>query len=1130
MKIALLLLLISMGTIYGSAYSQKREITLNATNISIKDVIKQIEKQSDYTFFYNEDYIDLSQVVSLTANKKDIEVVLNSLCSIAKLNCKFMENNLVVITSESQQKPIKVTGKVTDDTGAPMTGVSVSIKGTSKAVITNEKGIYSISLNEKENVLVFSFIGMKRQEVAIGGRSVIDIILEGEASSLNEVVVIGYGTSKKKDLTGSVGQATMTDLGKAPVISIADALAGRVAGVSVSSSDGMPGAAVNIVIRGANSITQDNSPLYVVDGFPIEGFNLSLFNPQDIESLEVLKDASSTAIYGARGANGVIIITTKKGTVQAPKITFTTTQSFNQNIKTMKLMNSYQFLQYQLERYPTIGTSAAPTPTYTYLTTPGKTLDDYKNYPTTDWQSPFFKNGSLRNYTLALRGGNEKTVYSISGSIDNQDGTILNTSFARYEGRMNLDQIINKKLKVGINATYAYMLQAGNSVGASLNSGTTNLLYSVWGYNPLSPYTESVPIDATTSPANDYKFNPVMNQVNLVRNTKTNNLNVNAYLNYSITPELVLKITGIINNSIVNLENFNNSNTYYGSPLTMSGKNNGVNGSVSTAKVNNWANENTLTWTRTFNKVHNLNVLGGFTDQGNTSNTYGFGAINLPNEKLGISGLDEGTLSPSSTIARSSLWTSASFLSRIAYNYNSKYYLTLSYRADGSSKFIENNHWSYFPSGALAWRFTQENLLKKIKVISDGKLRVSYGRTGNNRVGDFSYLSTTSVPASYSYSFNNAWAPSIIPSSIGNPDLKWETTDQYDIGLDLSFLKNRITLTADAYQKITKNLLLNATLPTSTGYTSAFENIGSVQNQGVELTISTINVKTKDFSWSSSFNISFNQNKVLALANNQETLTASAAWDNGYTSIPAYIAKIGQPLGLMYGYIWDGEYQYADFNKTTTGTYVLKDNVPTNGNTRTTIQPGDIKYKDLNGDGITNASDYTVIGNSLPIHIGGFSNNFTYKNFDLNIFMQWSYGNKIQNTNRMVFEGSAIGGQYLEQFASYADRWSPTNQSSSNFRAGGFFGGGYSSRTIEDGSFLRLKTASLGYNVPAKLLKKINVSSLRIYLSGQNLMTWTNYSGLDPEVSTYNSVLTGGFDYSAYPRARTIAFGANITF
>ncbi len=396
-------------------------------------------------------------------------------------------------------------------------------------------------------------------------------------------------------------------------------------------------------------------------------------------------------------------------------------------------------------------------------------------------------------------------------------------------------------------------------------------------------------------------------------------------------------------------------------------------------------------------------------------------------------------------------------------------------------------------------------------------------------MSDFPYLSSSAVSPANSYAFNNTYVSSIIPLTIANPDLKWETTDQYDGGFDLAFLNSRINLTADIYRKITKNLLLNATLPTSTGYTSAFENIGSVQNQGIELTLNTINIDAPEFKWTSSFNISFNQNKVLALANNQESLTTSLAWDNGWTSIPAYIAKIGQPLGQMYGYIGDGVYQYSDFNKTSTNTYVLKDNVPTNGNARTSIQPGDIKYKDLNGDGVVNSSDYTVIGRSLPIHTGGFSNNFTYKGFDLNIFFQWSYGNNIQDANQLVFSGNGLNKTNLEQFTSYIDRWSPTNQGSANYRAGGFFGGGYSSNTVQNGSYLRLKTASLGYNVPQSLLKRIKVSSLRIYASGQNLWTWTKYTGLDPEVSTYNSALTGGFDYSAYPRARTIAFGINLT-
>jgi TonB-linked SusC/RagA family outer membrane protein len=1023
---------------------------------------------------------------------------------------------------------IKVTGLVKDNMGQTLPGVNIRVKDSKSGTVTDATGKYSVSAS-KDATLVFSYIGYVTQEQKVSGQSTVNVTLDSQQSGLDEVVVVGYGTSKKKDLTGSVGEVSMKDLQKAPVLSITDALAGRVAGVQVNSTDGQPGAAVNIVIRGANSITQDNSPLYVIDGFPVEGFNLNTFNPQDIQSIEILKDASSTAIYGARGANGVVIITTKKGLVGPPQIDFSTTQAISNNIKTMKLMDAYNFLEYNLERDGTAGSAANPTPTYLYLTEPNKTLADYQNYPATNWQAPFFKQGSLRNYSLAIRGGTAQTLYSVSGSIDNEDGTIIATGYDRYQGRVTLDQTINDQLKVGINANYAHMLQYGNGTSSSTNSATTNVLYSVWGYSPLATFSDDEAVDPSTNTSNDYKFNPVENQSNLLRDNYTNNLNVNVYLNYNITPDLVLRVTGVLNNNVVENDVFNNSSTYYGSPLTNPGITNGVNGSTVTSKVNDWANENTLTYTKTFNQVHNFGALVGFTEQGETSNIRGFGANFLPDESLGINGLDEGTLSPSATRASGSLWNAASFLGRVNYNYKSIYYLTGTFRADGSSKFAPQNHWSYFPSGAFAWRFTEEDFWKNKNILSDGKLRLSYGLTGNNRVGDFSYLSTSSVQPGQSYVFNNTYVPSIIPLTLGNPDLKWETTAQYDAGLDLSFLNSRINLTTDVYRKTTSNLLLNATLPASSGYASAYENIGSVRNQGLEIAINTVNIDRKNFKWSSGFNISFNQSKVLALANNQESLTTAIAWDNNWSSIPAYIAKVGQPLGLMYGYVYNGIYQYSDFNKTATGGYILKDNVPTNGNTRSSIQPGDIKYKDLNGDGVVNASDYTVIGHSLPIATGGFTNNFTYKNFDLNVFFQYSYGNDIQNASNMVFDGNALNKSFLEQFDTYSNHWTPTNTSSPNYRVNGYYGGGYSSRTIEDGSYLRLKTVSLGYNVPKEWLDRLKVKSARIFVSGQNLWTWTKYTGLDPEVSTYNSVLTGGFDYSAYPRPRTIALGANIS-
>jgi len=588
-----------------------------------------------------------------------------------------------------------------------------------------------------------------------------------------------------------------------------------------------------------------------------------------------------------------------------------------------------------------------------------------------------------------------------------------------------------------------------------------------------------------------------------------------------LLPGLKLRVTGGINDKLVRSESFNNSKTQFGNPRTLDG----VNGSLAFAQTNSWVNENILTWNKSIKK-HSINMVGGFTMQGGKSSLYGMRATQLPNESLGVSGLDEGNVQP--ITATSSLWKLASFLGRVNYSYRSKYLLTASFRADGSSKFSEANHWSYFPSGAFSWRFSEEGFLKHNPVLSDGKVRIGYGVTGNNRVGDFSYLTSFGLPVGSGYVFNNGFVSGIVPLALGNSDLRWETTGQADLGLDLGFFQQRVMLTMDVYRKKTTDLLLNANLPNSSGFDVAYKNIGSVQNEGLEITLETINMKRKDFSWSSNFNISFNRNKVLGLAENQESLQRPVAWDNGWTSTSAYIARLGSSLGLMYGYVWDGVYNYSDFDRTASGGYVLKDNVTTNGNTRDKIQPGDIKYRDINGDLKVDANDYTMIGRGLPIHYGGFSNNLTYKNFDLNVFFQWSYGNDVFNINKLMFEGrNALS---FNQFASYEDRWSPDNTDSKLYRTKGYFGGGYSSYLVEDASYLRLKTVALGYNFGTKTLDRVRIKGLRVYAAAQNLITWTNYTGMDPEVSAYNSALTPGFDYSTYPRARTITFGARITF
>jgi TonB-linked SusC/RagA family outer membrane protein len=1015
-----------------------------------------------------------------------------------------------------------VTGTVTDEKGETLPGVSVTIKGTGTATVTDIAGHYAIKVPDLNGALVFSFIGYVKREEPIKSRVLVNIAMKAEINNLNEVVVVGYGSTKRKDLTGSVAAVNMADFEKAPVKSFDEALGGRIAGVQVSSNDGQPGSVANIVVRGPGSITQDNSPLYVVDGFPLESANNNSINPADIETIDVLKDASATAIYGSRGANGVIMITTKRGKNGAPQVTYNGYYGVQKNPKTIAVMDPYNFVKMALELDPT------NTP-LTYFTN-GQTLDSYKNMAGLNLQDQLYRVAPYQNHDIALRGGNDQTRYSVSANYQNQDGVIINSGFNRIQGRVTLDQNINSKIKVGINANYANSNSYGAPIAASNFSASISTLYGVWGYRPVTGTGTDLsdqlydPGLAQSNVYSDYRVNPIIDLQNRINKTKANNLDANAYFDYEIISGLKLRVTGGISTINNETDAFYNSSTSNGGPYSSSG----VNGSIYYNTASTWLNENTLSYTKTFHNDHHLTALVGFTNQFSNTGVHGFNAAQVPNESQGLDALGQSTsLTATSTTSR---WGLESYLGRVNYDYKSKYLLTASFRADGSSKFAPENRWGYFPSGSVAWRMINEDFLKNSTLVSDAKLRVSYGQTGNNRVSDFAYLSQINFPVGSSYSYNNA-NPSLsaVIAAFGNAGLKWETTTQTDIGYDLGLFKQRITLTADVYRKVTNNLLLNASLPYTTGASNAFKNVGKMQNQGLELTLNTINIQSKGFTWTSNFNISFNQNKVLALTENQQYLATTVTFDTKYNNITPYIAVLGQPVGQMYGYIFDGVYQYSDFDKLPNGTYALKPNVPTNSNARANIKPGDVKFKDLNGDGVINAQDLTIIGRGLPINTGGFSNNFTYKNFDLNVFLQWSYGNDLINANRMIFEGNTSNNPYLNQYATYDNRWEPNNPSNTYYRAGGGINA-YSSNIIEDGSYLKLKTVSLGYTLPASVLSKVKIHSVRIYTSAQNLYTWTNYSGPDPEVSTRNSTLTPGFDYAAYPHSRTIVFGLNATF
>lgn len=1047
---------------------------------------------------------------------------------------------------------VLVRGTVMDESGMSVPGASIQVKGTTQGTITDFDGKFSLQVPDKKSVIVVSFIGYATAEVKIDASKPMSIVLKEDTKVLDEVVIVGYQEVRKKDLTGAVSRVDMEGLLKTPSASFDQTLGGRIAGVNVSSGEGQPGGLMNIVIRGNNSLTQDNTPLYVIDGFPVEDPSVAAtVNNSDIESIDLLKDASATAIYGARGANGVIVITTKKGKMGKPQLKYDGSFGVQHISNIIPMMDAYEFVKLQSE--------LAPEETSRYYLTQNDinndpildesgnpiryTLDHYRNVPQYDWQDEIFRTAWQQSHNISLMGGSEGIRYNASASYFDQDGVVLCSNFKRFQSRMNL-VVRSGKWNSSLTANYSHSVQTGSSTSLYSSSGMNNLFYSVWGYRPVAYTNERLEalkdnaIDNAIDPSSDYRFNPYMDLVNAYRKNYTNNLQLNGWISYEFMKGLKLKVSGGYTYDARNSDTFNNSKTRYGSPIS----NDKVNASVTRSQRLTWLNENILSYQTNIKKRHAINSFVGVTLQNSDYESYSTKTTNIPNEAMGIAGMNEGI--PAGNTSLKTSWSMMSFLGQIAYDYRSRYYATASFRADGSSKFSKKNRFGYFPSGSAAWSFGQEDFLKKNqKVISSGKLRLSWGLTGNNRVGEYdyyallamlkakqgSYISNGSIPSGVYPFENNLTSIGMVPMSITNEDLRWETTEQWNIGLDLGFLEDRITFIFDWYYKTTRDLLLDAVLPQSTGFFSAMKNIGKVRNSGVEFTLNTVNIERNGFKWSTNFNISFNKNKVLELSENQDALLTAAYFDQTYNSQPTYIAKVGYPMGMMYGYIYEGTYKYDDFYKSG-DTYVLRPGVPTYAGEENKTEPGMQKYKDLNGDGVIDASDRTFIGRGQPIHTGGFTNDFVYKGFDLSIFFQWSYGNDIFNANRLFFE-NVNGKKNLNQFASYADRWTPENPNSDIPKIKNAASNQVvSTRVIEDGSFLRLKTVTLGYTIPKKFIQRWRIANARVYVAGQNLWTLTRYSGYDPEVSIRSGALTPGLDYSAYPRAYAINFGINLGF
>lgn len=981
-----------------------------------------------------------------------------------------------------------LSGEVLDEkTKEPVIGATVQIKGTTHGVVTDVQGKFHFETGQiLPYTLIVSSMGFKTKEV-IAENTGIRIFIAEDAKQLNEFVVVGYGTQKKSDLTGSVASVSKQIIEQTPVSSFDRLLQGSVSGVQVIQASGQPGAAVSIRIRGGNSITGGNEPLYVIDGFPVYNDNndvnagvtsgpsinaLASLNPSDIESIDVLKDASATAIYGSRGANGVVIITTKKGKQGQNSVSYETYYGQQELIKRIDVLTSSR--DWALLKNDALIAAGKPA----YYTQ--AQLDALQGG--TDWQAAAFKKAPIQNHQLTFSGGDDKTRYAISANYFKQDGILRGSDFDRYSLRLNLDRTLSKKFKVGTNLTASRT--SANEANSSVVSTLLLLPPTVPIYDARGNYTLQSPFEVALG-------NPIATLEQEINQTATFRLLGSFSAEYSILENLVAKV--LVGGDFIN----NKQNRYIPSTL-FEGYTTSGSASVGTKFVSTWLNENTLTYTKALDK-HSFNALVGYTQQRYQNESVVANARGFVSDLLTYNNIASGSLNvlPASS---ASAWALQSFLGRINYNFDRKYYLTITARADGSSRFGKNNKWGYFPSAALAWNLSNESFLEKWDFINNLKLRLSAGLTGNQEIGQFQSLATLSNNA---YLFGDQLAVGFAPNRIANPNLSWEKTTQIDFGFDLGLFNDRISFTLDAYLKKTSDLLLTVPVPYTTGYTTSLQNYGTVENKGIELTLNTQNTRGK-FQWTTNILFSINRNKILSLGDGVSYLISDPN-----------IAQVGQPLGSFYGFRSAGLLQTGDD----------VDKIPVID--PSTTKPGDRLYADINGDGkITQADDRTIIGYAQPKFLAGLTNNFAFQGFDLSVFFYASYGNQLFNQNRQQLE--LLSGQQ-NAASSALDRWTPTNPANTVQRAKEDPAPVTTSRYVEDASYLRLRTLTFGYTFPKGKLKAIK--NLRLYLLANNPLTITKYTGYDPDVSrNEQSTLQQGIDYGSYPIAKSYQFGVNIGF
>lgn len=1027
----------------------------------------------------------------------------------------------LILTINLYAQNTTLKGVIVDETDTPLIGATVQVKGTSTGSITDFDGNYTIKAN-KGAVITFSYIGYKTQEIKFTGQPTVNIKMVPDNQTLDEVVVVGYGTMKRSDLTGSVASIAAKDVEGFKTSSVAGALGGQIAGVQITSTDGTPGAGFSINIRGVGTLTGDSSPLYIVDGFEVD--DIDYLSNSDIESIEILKDASSSAIYGARAANGVVLISTKSGKIGKPIINYNGSASYRKISKKLDVLSPYEFVKLQGEvnskysdSYFKTGNDDNGNP-YRY-----QSLDDYIGVSGVNWQDETFNPTWSQDHSLSIMGGTEDTKYNASFSRYIENGIFKNSGFNKTTGKFRLDQKLSKSLSFNFTVNYALTNREG--VGTSGDSGRFNMLAQILSARPTGGLkltdeellASAIDPEMLESGESLAQVNPVKQTESVTNNKRAEMWSGNASATWQIIKGLTFKTSGTYNTT-------NNRTDIFYKDGSKEAYRNGQKpyGRTQMGRDVRWTNSNNLTWKQKVKK-HNYDIMLGH-EVSFKSTEYLLGeAMDFPFDNLGNDYLGLGA-TPSRVESSYSEKTLLSFFARGNYNYDNRYLFTATVRADGSTVFSNKNKWGFFPSFSAAWRVSEEAFMKDVEWVSNFKVRLGWGIVGNDRISN--YLSMDLYEAN-KYGIGNNTVTVLTPKQLKNANLKWEGASSVNLGVDLGFFDNRLNVTADFFIKDTKDLLLAQSLAHVTGFDSQMQNIGKIQNKGIELSFNSTNIQTRNFTWQTNFNISFIKNTLKGLASGVESMYTRSGFDSNFTAYD-YIATVGQSLGLIYGYEFDGIYQSSDFYTTPDNQLILKEGI-TNNARYGTVKPGVVKYKDQDGDGIITTNDRTVIGNAMPKWYGGITNTFNYKGIDFSFMFQFNYGNDIYNATRLYATQSRSGRRNM--LAEVADRWSPTNASNKVPSQDGYIVNDVYSRFIEDGSFLRLKNITLGYTLPHKWTRKFHASKLRIYATGQNLFCISGYSGYDPEVNSASSnPMTPGLDWGAYPKSRVFTFGIDLQF